>query len=109
MATQPGLPLDVIRYLPQAADMTVGEILKLCQTNKRLQETLCNNRDFWISQAGKWLTSHPEELPDISIEDLKRHLHDAQTDQITGHNGQYKGIRNIYINLICMVILDMIN
>lgn len=69
------LPLDILRYLPVASRMTVREILRMARLNRRLQETISYNRDFWLIQAGKWLTSHPDKLVKVTLEDLKRHLH----------------------------------
>ena len=78
------LPLDIIRYLPVIADMTVPEIQNLCLCNRRLQETVCNNREFWIGQAEKWLTTNRNNLAKIPTGDIKRHLHVIQQKNYMG-------------------------
>ncbi len=53
------LPRDMIVYI--ALNMDLPEILNLCQTNTRLNETICKNRNFWIQRL----------LQDYNLEYLK--------------------------------------
>lgn len=42
------LPTDILRYLPDIANMDIADILNLCQADRRTNEVLCNNKKFWV-------------------------------------------------------------
>lgn len=43
------LPKDVLLYM--VLDMNIGDILKLCKTKKYFNDTICNNRMFWMNKS----------------------------------------------------------
>lgn len=40
-------PPDVLRYIAMVKDMTVRDILTWCRSEKRIQQAVCSNVDFW--------------------------------------------------------------
>lgn len=91
------LPYDVLRYLPNVGNMTVPEILNYCRADKRLQETICQNRDFWVSQGVKWLTSNPDNLADLDIGTIQNILLTVQRG-LTSTNDLWPLVKDLIIS-----------
>ncbi len=54
------LSKDVIIYM--ALNLDLPEILKLCQTSRRFNKTVCKNRDFWSNKLQRDFNIDPALL-----------------------------------------------
>ena len=70
------IPLDVLRLIPNIGSMKIPDILHLCQTNRRMNEVICNNRALWEALAYKRLTGVLDIVRKLPLPQIKRDLHD---------------------------------
>jgi Leucine-rich repeat (LRR) protein len=59
------LPTDILRLI--ALNLSIRDILNLCQTNKQYQQYICNNKPFWAALLLRETKSKINIPPDANI------------------------------------------